>query len=223
MKQPELLVKNVILDPTYKPAKLSLNGAMLRPVIAGRALPPRGVRILTKSELTVSVVADLARGMEHGALAVRHRFGPQKDLTLDEIRLVAGLPVESPPPVETSQGSPLASVEVSPEPVSLPDPPAEIVIPEEPVVEEVAPEPAPVEEVQAPVEEEPAPIATPEDLLASEPASEEPTVYTADELLALKSDQLSELLVSKFDYPADQLYKLKTKQAKVDEILSLFD
>jgi hypothetical protein len=139
MKSAELLVTNVILDPTYKPVKLSLVGAMVRPVIAGRALPPRATRILSMNELNAGVVADLIRGIEHGA----------------------------------------------------------------PVVEET-----------------PEPVATPEDLLAPEPVAEEKAAYTADALMALKSDQLSELLVAEFAYPADQLYKLKTKQAKIDEILA---
>lgn len=213
MKSAELLVTNVILDPTYKPVKLNLVGAMLRPVIAGRALPPRGTRILSVSELTESIISDIARGMDHGALRVRARVGSQRDLTLDEIRKLAGLPVLS-APVEVSAGLPLSQEEPAPEPTLVADVAAE----PEPVVEPVV-----AEEPVAPAAEEPAaPVATVDDLLEPEPApaAEEKSLYDADKLMALKSDQLSEILVSEFEYPADQLYKLKTKQAKIDEILA---
>jgi hypothetical protein len=216
MKSAELLVTNVILDPTYKPVKLSLVGAMVRPVIAGRALPPRATRILSMNELNAGVVDDLIRGIEHGALRVRLRVGAQRDMSIDEIRALAGIPVLS-ASVEVAAGLPLAQAEAAPEPTPV----AEVVAPE-PVVE---PEPEPVvepavEEVAPVVEETPEPVATPEDLLAPEPVAEEKAAYTADALMALKSDQLSELLVAEFAYPADQLYKLKTKQAKIDEILA---
>ena len=213
MKSAELLVTNVILDPTYKPTKLNLVGAMLRPVIAGRALPPRGTRILALSELNAAVVADLERGIDQGALRVRTRVGAQRDLTIDEIRKLAGIPVLS-ASVEVAAGLPLAQAEAAPEPTPV----------EEAAVEpEPVPEPEVVvaaEEVPAPVEEPPAPVATVDDLLDPVPAPEEKAAYDADSLMALKSDQLSELLVSEFQYPADQLYKLKTKQAKIDEILA---
>lgn len=208
MKSAELLVTNVILDPTYKPVKLNLVGAMLRPVIAGRALPPRGTRILALSELNAAVVADLERGIEHGALRVRTRVGAQRDLTIDEIRKLAGIPVLS-ASVEVAAGLPLAQAEAAPEPTSV----------EEAVVA-VEPEPVPEPEVVVAVEEVPAPVATVDDLLDPVPAPEEKAAYDTDSLMALKSDQLSELLVSEFQYPADQLYKLKTKQAKIDEILA---
>jgi len=209
MKSAELLVTNVILDPAYKPVKLNLVGAMLRPVIAGRALPPRGTRILPVSEITEAILAEIARGMDHGALRVRSRVGSQRDLTLDEIRKLAGLPGLS-APVEVSAGLPLSQDEPTPEST--------------PVAEVAVAEPEPVvEEPVASAAEEPAtPAATVDDLLEPEPAPavEEKDLYDADSLMALKSDRLSEILVSEFQYPADQLYKLKTKQAKIDEILA---
>ena len=223
MKVKELLVTNVILDPTYKPKKLNLVGAMLRPVIGNRALPPRGTRVLTATDVTEAILLDLERGIDHGALRVRARVGPQKDLTVDEIRAFVGLPVLS-APVDSPVVPPLASVESSPEPTSLPEPPAEIVIPEEPIVEEAVAETAEeepvVEEEVASTEEDTTPVATVDDLLEPEPAAAEKTVYDEAGLLDMKSDALSEILVAEFDYPADQLYKLKTKAAKVAEILA---
>lgn len=219
MKPVELLVTNVILDPTYKPKKLNLVGAMLRPVIGGRALPPRGTRVLVASDITESILFDLERGIDHGALRVRSRVGSQKDLSIEEIRAFAGLPALS-APVGSPPVPPLASVESSPEPIpSLPEPLDAVAVPE-PVAEEVVPEPEP--EVAAPVEEEPvATVATADDLLEPDPTPvPEKTIYTEEALLDMKSDALSELLVSEFDYPADQLYKLKTKAAKVAEILA---
>ena len=201
--------------------KFNLVGAMLRPVIGGRAIPPRGTRIMPVTEVTETIVAEIARGMEHGALRVRLRVGAQKDLTLDQIRALAGLPVSS-APVESAAGFPLAEDTASPEPISLPEPPAEIEIPAEPRKEAIE-EPVISDEAsaEAPVEEVIAPVATVDDLLEPEPAPvDAKKVYDEAGLLEMKSDELSELLVAEFGYPSDQLYKLKTKAAKVAEILS---
>jgi len=208
----ELTLVNVALNPAYPPKKLSPSGAMLRPVVAGRALPPRAVRYISKAELTLPVVLDIVKGMDHGALAVRPRFGKPVDLTKEQIYSFAGLELPGQPV------SPQITDAVTSPPPVVEEVPALVEVVEVAPVEPAPVEVAPSEEAPAP---EAAPVATLDDLLEPAPAPVlEISLYTAEKLMELKSDRLSEILVAEFEYPADQLYKLKTKQAKIDEILA---
>jgi len=96
MSTQNLVLINVALNPKYPPKKVSVAGAMVRPVVAGMAIPPRGTRFFPSTSVSEKVLAEIERGMEGGALIVKRRFGSPQPFTLGELREFCGLAAPAP-------------------------------------------------------------------------------------------------------------------------------